>query len=220
MAELTTRTDIRIIKRELRARMKEIRRGMDPAVKARKDAAILAKLAALPEYREAELLLTYVSTAIEVDTLALIRRAFADGKRVAVPYCIPGRIDMLFCEIFSLGDLSPGSFGVLEPDPERQPVLAAFPKSLCILPGFAFDLRGYRLGYGKGYYDRFLSRYRGPAVGLCYNACLQTALPHGRFDRMATALVTEKFVKRFPQPAHPARPRRMFRKRGGSYGRR
>lgn len=220
MAELTARTDIRIVKRELRARMKEIRRSFDPARKAQKDAAILKRLTALPEYQSAKLLLTYVSTAIEVDTHALIRRAFADGKRVAVPYCIPGRVDMLFCEIFTFDDLSPGSFGVLEPDPERQPVLTSFPRALCILPGLAFDLHGYRLGYGKGYYDRFLSRYHGPAVGVCYNACLQTSLPHGRFDRMAAALVTEKFVKRFPQPERPARPRRMFRKEGEAYGRR
>ena len=69
------------------------------------------QLLELPEYKAATLVLTYVSTAIEVDTLELIRRALAEGKRVAVPYCIPGKIDMLFCEIFSLDDLTPGSFG-------------------------------------------------------------------------------------------------------------
>ena len=201
------------------------KKALRRAIRARKSAMTQAqieaasgdlaeKLFAHPAYRRAKALYAYLSYNQAVRTAAILERARRDGKRVAVPYCIPGRVDMLFCEIFTLDDLSPGSFGVLEPDPERQPVLTSFPHAL------AFDLHGYRLGYGKGYYDRFLSRYHGPAVGVCYNACLQTSLPHGRFDRMAAALVTEKFVKRFPQPERPARPRRMFRKEGEAYGRR
>lgn len=202
MAGVEKKTDIRIIKGELRTRFKALRREMDPQVKAEKDAAILKRLLELPEYKAATLVLTYVSTAIEVDTLELIRRALAEGKRVAVPYCIPGKIDMLFCEIFSLDDLTPGSFGVLEPDPEKQPVLREFSDSICVLPGLGFDLEGYRLGYGKGYYDRFLSKYPGTNLGVCYNVCLKPLLPHGRYDRMVDVLVTEKFVKR-PRAAAP-----------------
>ena len=202
MAGVEKKTDIRIIKGELRTRFKTLRREMDPQVKAEKDAAILKRLLELPEYKAATLVLTYVSTAIEVDTLELIRRALAEGKRVAVPYCIPGKIDMLFCEIFSLDDLTPGSFGVLEPDPEKQPVLREFSDSVCVLPGLGFDLEGYRLGYGKGYYDRFLSKYPGTNLGVCYNVCLKPLLPHGRYDRMVDVLVTEKFVKR-PRAAAP-----------------
>lgn len=191
--------DIRLVKRELREQFKDLRRGMEPGVKARKDGAILERLVKLPEYRAAKLVLTYVSTAIEVDTFALIRKALAEGKRVAVPYCLPGKVEMLFCEISSLETLAPGSFGVLEPDPGRQPVLTAFPRSICILPGLGFDLEGYRLGYGKGYYDRFLSKYRGTNIGVCYNICLKPLLPHGRYDKMVDILVTEKFVKRPPR---------------------
>lgn len=202
MAGVEKKTDIRIIKGELRTRFKTLRREMDSQVKAEKDAAILKRLLELPEYKAATLVLTYVSTAIEVDTLELIRRALAEGKRVAVPYCIPGKIDMLFCEIFSLDDLTPGSFGVLEPDPEKQPVLREFSDSVCVLPGLGFDLEGYRLGYGKGYYDRFLSKYPGTNLGVCYNVCLKPLLPHGRYDRMVDVLVTEKFVKR-PRAAAP-----------------
>lgn len=202
MAGVEKKTDIRIIKGELRTRFKALRREMDSQVKAEKDAAILKRLLELPEYKAATLVLTYVSTAIEVDTLELIRRALAEGKRVAVPYCIPGKIDMLFCEIFSLDDLTPGSFGVLEPDPEKQPVLREFSDSVCVLPGLGFDLEGYRLGYGKGYYDRFLSKYPGTNLGVCYNVCLKPLLPHGRYDRMVDVLVTEKFVKR-PRAAAP-----------------
>lgn len=222
--ERINRPDIRIIKKELRARMKELRRNLAPEEKAAKDAAILNRITALPEYQKASLVLTYVSTAIEVDTHALIARAIADGKRVAVPYCIPGKVEMLFCQIEGMQDLSPGTFGVLEPNPEVQPVLTDFSDSVCILPGLSFDLQGYRLGYGKGYYDRFLSKYRGVNIGVCYNVCLKPLLPHGRYDKMVAILATEKFVKRFvPQPVQQGqcRPvRRTSRPEGGSHGRR
>ncbi|MBR6790278.1 MAG: 5-formyltetrahydrofolate cyclo-ligase [Oscillospiraceae bacterium] len=190
--------DIRVVKRELRAGFKEARRAMKPEEQADKDCRILERLLQLPEYREAELVLTYVSTAIEVDTRALIERALADGKRVAVPRCTPGKIDMKFYLIGSLDELEPGAFGVLEPNPEKCRELRRYDKSVCVLPGLGFDLQGYRLGYGKGYYDRFLSRYPGKNVGVCYNICLKALLPHGRYDKMVDVLVTEKFVKRFP----------------------
>lgn len=190
--------DIRVVKRELRAGFKAARRAMTPEEQADKDRRILDKLTKLPEYQNAGLVLTYVSTAIEVDTRALIGRALADGKRVAVPRCTPGRIDMKFYLIESMDDLSSGAFGVLEPDPEKCRELRRYDHSVCILPGLGFDLQGYRLGYGKGYYDRFLSRYPGKNIGVCYNICMKALLPHGRYDKMVDVLVTEKFVKRFP----------------------
>ena len=190
-------TDIRVVKRELRAEFKAARKALKPEEQADKDRRILEKLVSLPEYQQAELVLTYVSTAIEVDTCALIRRALADGKRVAVPRCTPGKIDMKFYLIGSLSELEPGAFGVLEPNPEKSRELRRYDRSVCILPGLGFDLEGYRLGYGKGYYDRFLSRYPGKNVGVCYNICMKTLLPHGRYDKMVDVLVTEKFVKRF-----------------------
>lgn len=188
--------DIRVVKRELRAGFKEARRSMLPEEKADKDRRILERLINLPEYRQAELVLTYVSTAIEVDTRALIERALADGKRVAVPRCTPEKIDMKFYLIGGLDELEPGAFGVLEPDPQRSRELRRYDRSVCVLPGLGFDLQGYRLGYGKGYYDRFLARYHGKNVGVCYNICMKTLLPHGRYDKMVDVLVTEKFVKR------------------------
>ena len=62
--------------------------------------------------------------------------------------------------------------------------------------GLCFDAEGYRLGYGKGYYDRFLSAFRGVTVGICYTACTQWRLPHGRYDRQIQLLITEKYIRR------------------------
>lgn len=194
-------TDIREVKKELRQGFKTTRRSFSPAEKGQRDGKILARLLSLPEYQQAPLLLTYVSTAIEVDTHALIEQALAAGKKVAVPWCVPGKVEMKFFYLNALSELAPGTFGVLEPAPERAEELPlsspALLRSFCVLPGLGFDLEGFRLGYGKGYYDRFLSRYPGVTAGVCYTACLRTQLPHGRYDRRADILVTEKFVKRF-----------------------
>lgn len=189
-------TDIRVVKQKLRTELKAVRMAMPKEEQQKKDAAILKRLVTLPEYQTAKRVFVYVSTAIEVDTHALIERALADGKIVAVPRCTPGKIAMTFHQIGSFKELMPGAFGVLEPDPVKSPELRDDRQSICILPGLGYDLSGYRLGYGKGYYDRFLSRYHGVRIGLCYNGCVRERLPHGRYDRAASILVTEKFVKR------------------------
>ena len=114
-------TDIREVKKKLRSEFKSIRRGFAPEDQQRRDRQILQRLLALPEYRKAPLVLSYVSTAIEVDTHALIEQALKDGKKVAVPWCVPGKVDMKFFLIGGLDELEPGSFGVLEPVGGKTP---------------------------------------------------------------------------------------------------
>ena len=104
---------------------------------------------------------------------------------------------MDFYFIKSPDDLEPGSFGVLEPAPEKCVKAYAFETALCIIPGLAFDMHGYRLGYGKGYYDRFLSAHpRLVKMGICYCSCTCNELIHGRFDVSADLLVTEKYTRK------------------------
>lgn len=192
--------DIRIYKRTLRERYKLVRERM-PAEKQRIcDARIRGRIVHLPEYRACKTLLCFVSTAIEVDTHRLIQSALANGKIVAVPYCLDGTRKMHFHRISSLEDLSIRTFGVLEPDPAKSERISDFTGSLCILPGLAFDNAGFRLGYGGGYYDRFLSKVYRPAggvtVGVCYTSCMSHRLPRGRFDVPCDILITEKYVRR------------------------
>ena len=191
------RVDIRQVKKDLRDRFKAIRREMLPPVKEQKDGEIFKKVLSLKEYREASLLLTFVSTPIEVDTHRLIAEALDEGKAVAVPRCIDGTSLMEFYRITSFEDLEPRTFSVLEPVPAKCKKLTDFSGAFCIVPGLGFDMQGFRLGYGKGYYDRFLAGFPGTTAGVCYNACMQNRLPHGRYDRSVDILITEKYVKRF-----------------------
>lgn len=187
--------DIRPYKMELRNHYRGWRQALTEIKKAELDLKIRRRLLSLREFDREDLLLTYVSTPIEVDTIGIIKEALGRGKKVAVPRCIPGTREMEFYLITDLSDLAPGMFHVLEPIPERCQRLEDYSEGLCIAPGLSFDYSGYRLGYGKGYYDRFLSKFGGYTVGICYYECMRWRLPHGRFDCAVDALITEKFIR-------------------------
>ena len=188
--------DIREYKINLRNFYRSIRQKLSVQDKLSLDQKVFERVLRLNQYATAQLLLVYVSTAIEVDTKMLIEKALEDGKRVGVPRCVPGTREMEFYEIHSLDELEPGTFGVLEPNPNPEKLLPQDPGGLCIIPGLCFDNFGYRLGYGKGYYDRFLSGYTGVTVGICYSSCVRGSLIHGRFDRPVELLVTDRFIRR------------------------
>lgn len=192
--------DIRVVKNSLRNKYKALRRNMPPTRKHRMDVEIQSRLLSLRQYHQNDILFTYVSKDIEVDTMAIIVAARANQKRVAVPRCVPGEIDMEFFFIRGKEDLEPGMFGVLEPVPGRCEKVTDFSGGLCIVPGLSFDAEGFRLGYGKGYYDRFLAQFQGTTVGLCYSNCTQWRLPHGRYDRPVDLLITDRYLRK---TAHP-----------------
>lgn len=201
--------NIKELKVRLRARYRSIREEMLPEEKRRQDEEIAQRIWKMREYQREKLFFTYVSKPIEVDTFGLIRRAWKDGKTVVVPRCIPGTYEMAFFRIDSLDDLEKGSFGVLEPIPERCQEITDFSAGFCIVPGLSFDSHGYRLGYGKGYYDRFLAGFGGFKAGICYSSCIQWNLPHGYYDKPVDVLATEKYTRRIQKaPAAPSRPQR------------
>lgn len=187
--------DIRKIKNDIRNSMKDYRRSLDERTKSRLDMAILERLTALEAYKSAHTVLPYVSIELEVDTFGIIKRALEDGKNVACPRCVDGTRNMEFYYIDDLSQLSPGAFSVPEPSPDKARLVNDFDTGLCIVPGLAFDYSGFRLGYGKGYYDRFFSQFGGIKVGICYSECVRKRLPHGFYDKPVDILVTDLFVK-------------------------
>lgn len=182
-------------KKALRRNFKMARLAMEQMQRQEMDDKILNRILQLWSYKEATTLFTYVSTEIEVDTRKLIRTALSQGKRVAVPYCIDHTCEMDFYYIHDFDDLIVRSFGVLEPKPGQCKKVQDLSNGLCIVPALAYDRSGYRLGYGKGYYDRFLNSFSGNTIGLIYTGFVVPKLPHGRFDQKVEILVSEKYSK-------------------------
>ena len=171
--------NVRKRKHELRARFKRFRAECPPELKKSLDKRLFERFASLEEYLAADVLFAYISQPIECDTSAIIADALEKGKRVAVPKCH-----------------KTSKYGILEPVPERCEKAVDFSCGLCLVPGLSFDLQGYRLGFGKGYYDRFLSDFGGTTVGICYSKCTMGELPRGTFDRAVDIVLTEKFSNR------------------------
>ena len=132
------------------------------------DDIIFNKVISLKEYKESNLVLTYVSLKDEVDTFKLIEYSLKIGKKVAVPKC-EGDI-IKFYLISNLTDLKKGKFNILEPTTNK--LVTNFENSICIVPGIAFDKNNNRIGYGRGFYDKFLQNYNGIKIGLVYSECI------------------------------------------------
>ena len=190
--------EVRRLKQQMRVEA-SARRAKQPDVD-RASRSIFQWLTALPEYAAARTLMLYLDVRSEVRTRWFLPTAWSEGKRVAAPYCERGDI-----ELFQLQDLeewSPGLMGVLEPKPElrrrRDRKVDPAELDLIIVPGLAFDDRGGRLGYGKGYYDRFLHRIRGDATKLavCFECQLFPEIPALPHDIRMDMVVTENRVYR------------------------
>ncbi len=183
--------DLRPYKQQLRSEMKAWRSALTPEEKGRMDHEILNHLLAMPQFQQAQNIVTYVSKQLEIDTIRLIRLALEQQKGVAVPRCIPGTRLMDFYWITSLDQLAKGTFGVMEPLADRAQLVTGFGDSLCVVPCLTCDQQGYRLGYGSGYYDRFLANYQGVTVALCYEEILLPQLLHGKYDIPVQYIVTQ-----------------------------
>ena len=186
--------DIRPLKNELRLASRQYRTGLSADEKERLDRKIQNKFLNMWQYREADVILIYVATAIEVETRLIIETALKDGKTVAVPRCVDGTREMEFYKISGYSQLEKHTFGVLEPKPDECEKLEDFSKGVCVVPALVFDRSGCRLGYGGGYYDRFLSNFSGETVGLCYNECVKDSIPHGKYDRRVEKIITQNSV--------------------------
>ena len=180
-------------KREARAQARTLRAAMDMQAVGRGMAAVLFPL---PCWAAAGTVLAFAAMPDEPDTAAILCQALADGKHLLLPRVL-SKTAMDWVEIPDLALLRPGAFGILEPPadlPAADP--AVFARPLALIPCLAAGHDGVRLGRGGGYYDRFLSAFRGVTVGICYTACTQWRLPHGRYDRQIQLLITEKYIRR------------------------
>ena len=148
-------------KEEARKQMRRMRRDMTPQERSRQNESIRRQILADPVWKEVSWFYPFVSYGTEVDTTELIREVLAhpvQGRRINVAVPRVNGKDMEFYQIRSMEELCPGYQGILEPALHCPMVEAK--EGLMLLPGLAFDRKGHRVGYGGGYYDRYLAKYR------------------------------------------------------------
>ncbi len=184
------RCNIMVDKKELRRQLIEKRNGISQDIRKEKSRKITEKLLKNPALKKADTVFVYVSFGSEVDTHILIHELFRLGKRVGVPLCNTQSHTMTVYEIKDFSQLKEGHYGILEPDEGLKEI----PKDeirLIIVPGVAFDKEGYRMGYGGGYYDRFLDDFDGYTIGIAFSECIEDELPKGEFDRKVSEVIKE-----------------------------
>ena len=176
-------------KKTLRKRYLAARTALSAGEKQGIDRAITENVLKSALYREAKCVFCYVSTAEEIDTRAILEAALRDGKTVCVPLCGRGG-SMSARRITALSDLQTGHYGILEP-PDTAEEIAPEDIDLVLAPALSCDRAGFRLGYGGGYYDRFLAKTGAVCAALCAEARLTDALPAEPFDRRCDYIFTE-----------------------------
>lgn len=188
--------EIRQQKNGIREKYKALRASIPPDKKAEMDKRICETFISLATYRYSSIILMYAPKGTEVNIFPIAEKALADGKKVAFPRCTPNSHNMEYHFVTSLSELTPGAYGILEPS-KTLPVYNRedLSPTACLIPAIVYDTKGYRIGYGKGYYDRYLGTFKGSKVGVVYSDCITDKLPRGRFDLSADFLVTEKGIR-------------------------
>ncbi len=174
-------------KTALRRHFKKIRESLSE--KPEKSRRIQEKLLINPAILQANSVFLYLSIGSEVETLALMKELLSLGKRVAVPLCDKETKTMVAVEVAETRSLRPGTYGIWEPDPD-SPVLPKEEIDVVLVPGLAFDKEGYRLGYGGGYYDKFLADFSGRTIGLAFSESVTDTLPREEFDLPVDEVIT------------------------------
>lgn len=185
--------DIRGLKKSVRVEARAHRDALNEDLRAEKSALIAARLINLDIFQRARCVFVYVSVRSEVCTRSLIQAALQKGARVCVPLIEAHTKCMIPCAISDPArDLHPGMLGIPEPDTHLCPPVASHDIDLTIVPGLAFTVQGHRIGYGGGYYDRFLAVWKGPACALAFEDQIVESLPFDLVNDFAVSrIITE-----------------------------
>ena len=152
----------------------------------------------LPEYQLAQTIMFYVDVRDEVRTRQALPAAVASGKRIIVPYCLNGELELFWLE--NMEELELGMYRILEPKHELRSVeskrLQPTDLDLVMVPGVAFDRTGGRTGHGKGYYDKLLQHARldAPLIALAFECQMFEKIPAENHDIYMDKIVTEDAI--------------------------
>ena len=186
-------------KQQLRRTMRALEAGLSARYKEESSRAIAGHLLAMPEYQEAGTVFCFVGTDREIDTRPILEDILAAGKRLCVPLCV-GKGLMELRQVTDLRQLVPGGYGILEP-PADSPLVSVDDVDFAILPCLTCNHLGQRLGRGGGYYDRFLSYYRGGTVLLCREKLIREEIPLEPHDYPVPWVLTERGLYEDGTPA-------------------
>lgn len=185
------------MKSELRKQYKALRKNISHEEKILLDDKIYNNVISSSFYKYNSVILAYVSFGDEASTDKIILKSLSDNKKVFAPKCRDKFGNMDFYRIYSLNDLKEGLYGIREPEENIDRIYKKGYGGLCFVPGLSFSHDGYRLGYGKGYYDRFIQQMNDAFyIGICYEMQISENLIHDEFDRKVNAVVTENSLWR------------------------
>ena len=156
------------------------------------DWGLFLRVTSLKEFAEARSVMIYHSVKREPDTLRIANFALEAGKTVAFPYCFKGGA-MQARAVHSLSELNPAMLGIPAP-PDKAPIIAPGDLELVIVPALAFDATGHRIGYGGGYYDRYLNGIPAFTVGLARDWLMKRELPKEAHDIAVKCVATENAI--------------------------
>lgn len=183
-------------KKLIRSSIRKLRDSMPEDERSVKSERITDSVTGTPEYKAARDVLIYVSTGSEADTTELIKRCFEDKKNVYVPK-VYGK-EMRFISIVSLDELTPGYYGIMEPVSDvpvwEKGSMDTYNDSLCIMPGLAFDRKFNRIGYGGGFYDKFLEKAQVYKMAVCYDCQIVERIDAQDTDIKPDMIVTDMEV--------------------------
>lgn len=172
------------MKQDIRKKYRIIRKEIKN--KDIKDNLIYQKIINHKKILNCETILIYVSTKEEIDTINIINY-FLNKKKIAVPKIVNNKMNFYY--IHHLNDLKLGYFNILEPTTNN--LVTDFTNTVSITPGICFSKNGYRIGYGKGYYDKFYQKHNVYKIGLCYKECLLKTIVYDKYDKKVDEIITE-----------------------------
>lgn len=179
-------------KRGIRKFMRDKRGNLTKEEKERLDNAIFEKIINSKEYKESKNIFIFVSYDTELDTHRIIKQALKDEKVLCVPRVISKDEGMIIAQIKNFEELEPGAYGILEPRDNAFKVDETL-IDVAYLPGLAFDKMGGRVGYGGGFYDRFLRKSRKDCkkIGLAYSFQVLEKVPMEKDDEYIDGIITD-----------------------------
>ncbi len=180
-------------KKSLRKVLLEKRRNIPKNKKALYDKQISEKIIQSDYFKKANQVLVFASAEDEFDTRYIVEKCRLEYKRVFYPLCLDNNGKMEFRKADSVGDLTLGMYNILEP--KRECKQYKFQENdIVIVPCLSVDKNGYRIGYGKGYYDRFLKEFRGVSICPCYDEMITDTLPTDENDIRINVTVTREVI--------------------------